>query len=159
MELLFGVFILDVTVELLEVVFTWYEQGPHWEVIGPLLAGPLFYTYVIGQLAVLSTLPLLLLAYVPISRISGPPLVHLVGVIAFLIALQVLFMRYNIVIGGQMISRSDRGFLDFEFEFLGREGGLMATFVFLAPFATYSLISRFLPIFEEQGPLDSAEKL
>jgi predicted membrane protein len=157
MELLFGVFILDVTVELLEVVFTWYEQGPHWEVIRPLLAGPLFYTYVIGQLAVLSTLPLLLLGYVPISRISGRPLVHLVGVIAFLIALQVLFMRYNIVIGGQMISRSDRGFLSFEFEFFGREGELMSTLVFVAPFVTYFLISRFLPIFDEQGPIDAAK--
>lgn len=156
MELLFGVFILDVTVELLEVVFTWYEQGPHWEVIRPLLEGPLFYTYVIGQIGVLSTLPLLLLAYIPISRISGPPLVHLVGVIAFLIALQVLFMRYNIVIGGQMISRSDRGFLHFHFELLGREGALMATLVFVAPFVTYFLLSRYLPIFDEEQPAPAA---
>jgi predicted membrane protein len=122
-------------------------------VIQPLLAGPLFYTYVIGQLLLFSGLPLLLLAYVPISRISGRPLVHLVAFIAFLIALQVLLMRYNIVIGGQMISRSNRGFLDFHIHFLGREGALMATLIFIAPFLTYGLITRFVPVFEEQGPL------
>jgi len=59
-------------------------------------------------------------------------------------------MRYNIVIGGQMISRSDRGFLHFHFEILGREGALMATLVFIAPFATYFLLSRYLPIFDEE---------
>jgi len=158
MELLLGVFVLDVTVELLEVVFTWYEQGPHWEVIQPLLAGPLFDTYVIGQLLIFSGLPLLLLAYVPISRISGRPLVHLVAFIAFLIAIQVLLMRYNIVIGGQMISRSDRGFLDFHFEFLGREGALMATLIFIAPFVTYYLLTRVLPVFDEQGTFDSGAR-
>ena len=55
-------------------------------------------------------------------------------------------MRYNVVIGGQMISKSDRGFVDFHFELLGKEGGLMAAVILILPFIFYALLNRFMPI-------------
>jgi Ni/Fe-hydrogenase subunit HybB-like protein len=67
-DYLWGLLMLDVVLEGLEMVYMVYESGHHWAVVGPLLAGPLFGSYVIGQLLILSGLPLLLLAYVVLFR-------------------------------------------------------------------------------------------
>lgn len=62
--------------------------------------------------------------------------------------LQVLFMRYNVVIGGQLVSKSDRGFVPFHFELLGREGVLAAAVILLLPLVAYAFLSRYVvPVF------------
>jgi uncharacterized membrane protein YdjX (TVP38/TMEM64 family) len=60
-------------------------------------------------------------------------------------------MRYNVVIGGQMISKSDRGYVDFHFEWFAKEGLVPSIIILSAPFITYFIISRFLPIFSDDA--------
>lgn len=149
MDYLWGLFILDVTFETLEIVYMFYEHGHHWAVVGPLLQGKLFGSYVIGQMLVLSGLPLLLLAYVVLFDVADRRFLKVANFAALCIVLQVLLMRFNVVIGGQMISKSDRGYVDFHFEWLAREGVLPALIILAAPFVTYWVLSRFLPIFSD----------
>jgi hypothetical protein len=59
-------------------------------------------------------------------------------------------MRFNVVIGGQMLSKSDRGFVTFHFEFLAKEGVLPAILILIAPFVVYYILNRFIPIFDDQ---------
>lgn len=151
MDYLWGLFILDVTFESLEVVYMYYEHGHHWAVVGPLLTGKLLGTYAIGQMLIFSGLPLLLLGYVVLFEVSDKRFLRLVNVAATCIVIQVLLMRFNVVIGGQMISKSDRGYVDFHFEWLAREGVIPALIILAAPFLTYWLVSRFLPIFKDDA--------
>ena len=151
MTILWVVFAIALTIEILEVVFAFYERGHHWSVIGPLLSGPLFGTYFIGQLLLFSAVPLIVLGYAVIVTQPAKRLLYLANFSCLLIVLQVLFMRYNVVIGGQLISKSYRGFTEFHFELFAREGVLLSLLVLAAPFVTYYLISRVLPIFDD-GP-------
>jgi Ni/Fe-hydrogenase subunit HybB-like protein len=146
---LWVVFAIALTIEVLEVVYAAYEHGHHWSVIGPLLSGPLFGTYMIGQLLLFSLVPLVVLGYVVL--VDPPPKAFLVlaNFSCLLIVLQVLFMRFNVVIGGQLISKSNRGFSEFHFEWFAKEGVLLSLVVLAAPFVTYYLISRVVPIFED----------
>jgi predicted membrane protein len=66
-----------------------------------------------------------------------------------MLVLQVLFMRFNVVVGGQLISKSDRGFTEFHFEFLAREGVLPAIIILSAPFVVFYIISRFVPVLSD----------
>lgn len=141
-------FVLDWALEMLELVHVSYRSGHEWAEIGPLLAGPLFNTYVIGQVLVTSLIPTVLMAYIVLSRADGRKLLYLGNLCSLLVLLQVLLMRYNVVIGGQLISKSGRGFLDFELEFFGKEGVLTAMIIFTGPFIVYYLISRFIPVFD-----------
>lgn len=68
---------------------------------------------------------------------------------SLLLVLQVLVMRFNVVIGGQLISKSGRGFVDFHWELLGKEGLAVSLLILGAPFAVYFVLSRFLPIFDD----------
>jgi Ni/Fe-hydrogenase subunit HybB-like protein len=150
MVILWALFILDFTIEMLEIVYAKYEHGHHWSLIGPLLNGPLFNTYVIGQILICSVIPLILLGYIVVSRAWGKQLLYIANFSSLLIVLQVLLMRYNVVIGGQMISNSDRGFIPFHFEFFAREGLLPTMIILAGPFLLYYFFNQFFPMFDDQ---------
>lgn len=142
-------FLLAFALEMLEVGYAFFEQGHHWSVIRPLLAGPLYNTYFIAQVCVLSIPPLILLGFVVLGKMRDGVMLFWANTASLLLVLQVLFMRYNVVIGGQRLSRSDRGFVDFHWEFLGKEGLLMAIVIMVLPFVTYAFLSRQIPVFEK----------
>ncbi len=146
MTYLWGVFVLTFALEMLEVASVVYENGWHWSQIGPLLAGPLFNSWVIGQVLILSVIPIFLIGYTVLSNISGKPLFYLANLGALMLLTQVLFMRFNVVIGGQLISKSERGFVDYHFELFGHEGVLASAAVFTVPFFFFFILSRYLPI-------------
>ncbi len=148
MAFLWGIFIFDYALEVIELAFIVYERGYHWSVVGPLLAGPLFGSYAIAQMGLLSATPFLVLGYVVLSNIRGRMMIHMANFGSFLLLMQVIVMRFNVVIGGQLISKSERGFVDFHWEFFGKEGVLTALVLLAAPFVAYYVISRFIPIFE-----------
>ena len=103
---------------------------------------------------ILGLFVLLLIGFVVLSRVQGRALLYLANLGSLMLVLQVLFMRFNVVVGGQLISKSERGFVDFPLEFFAREGVLTVTLIFVAPFALYYLISRFLPILEDGGEVE-----
>jgi predicted membrane protein len=83
----------------------------------------------------------------------------LATVAAILTLLQVFSMRWNIVIGGQLLSKSLRGLRSpYEPEVFGREGILVAIALFAAPFVILFVFDRVLGIDEDEeaGPHGTA---
>jgi predicted membrane protein len=68
---------------------------------------------------------------------------------ALLILSGVLAMRWNVVIGGQLFSKSLRGFTTFKMELQGQEGWLVAGALMLLP---YVLLMVFIPLFLRDSP-------
>jgi len=151
MTYLWGFFLLTFTLEMLEVASVIYERGWHWSIVGPLLRGPLYDSWFIGQIVILSVIPLFVLGYTVLSNIMGRGMIFLSVVSSLMLLMQVLFMRFNVVIGGQMISKSERGFVDYDFHLLGHEGILASAIVFTFPFITFYILSRFIPILGRTG--------
>jgi Ni/Fe-hydrogenase subunit HybB-like protein len=148
MAFLWSIFIIDYILEIVEVAFVAYEQVWHWTIVKPLLQGPLFYSYVVAQMGFLSVVPFLILGYVVLSNVGGRALLYLSNLGCFLLLMQVLVMRFNVVVGGQLISKSGRGFVDFHWEFFAKEGLVTAAVLLAAPYVAYYIINRFIPIFE-----------
>ena len=67
-----------------------------------------------------------------------------------LVLFQVLCMRWNVVIGGQLLSKTGSGFHEYHPEWLGKEGILAAIGVFLAPFVVLFVLIKILRPFEER---------
>jgi Ni/Fe-hydrogenase subunit HybB-like protein len=157
MVFLWATFILAFTLEMLELATVIYERGWHWSIVGPLLGGPLFESFVIGQVSILSVIPLFLLGYVALSSIGGKALLYLANIGSLMLVMQVLFMRFNVVVGGQLISKSERGFVDFHWEVFTKEGLLTVALIFAGPFVLYHVIGRFIPIFEK-APAEASDE-
>jgi predicted membrane protein len=74
---------------------------------------------------------------------------------SLLIVLGVLAMRWNVVIGGQLFSKSLRGFMSYKMEFAGLEGWFMAALLFALPFVVLViLVKLFLPSSPPASPAD-----
>lgn len=152
---LWGIFILDFVLEILEVLFAAYEQGHHWSLIEPLLRGPLFESYFVVQILILSVIPFCLLGYATVVDVKEKSLLYFANLGSFLLILQVLFMRFNVVIGGQMVAKSERGFAQFHWDFLSPEGVLVCVAIFVMPYLMYYIISQFIPVFGEEEAEES----
>jgi hypothetical protein len=71
----------------------------------------------------------------------------LIWISATMLLGQVLLMRWNVVIGGQLLSKSMRGFTDYFPGFWHREGLVMAAAIFTMPFVILYVFHRIVPLF------------
>jgi predicted membrane protein len=61
---------------------------------------------------------------------------------AFMILFGVLAMRWNVVIGGQLFSKSLRGVMGYKLEFAGVEGWLMGVVLLSLPFIILTVLVK-----------------
>ncbi|MFT5327279.1 MAG: Ni/Fe-hydrogenase subunit HybB-like protein [Planctomycetaceae bacterium] len=147
-----------VTLETLELVHMAYEAGEEWHVIKELLTTRLAVSYGIVQVLIGSIVPFFLLLIATRPRLNPRVMSFLSCLSGLLILVQVFAMRWNVVVGGQMFSKSFRGFVDYPLHITGREGLIVAAVVLILPFVALAVASRFLPLLsddEESVPADS----
>jgi len=145
---------LTVTLELLEIVTLAYERNEEWLVIGPLLATKLAFSFIGIQMVFGSLIPFILLAVVVLMRkFLTDPLRNTITFVASLILLiQVFSMRWNVVIGGQIFSKSMRGFREsYVPELFGQEGVALALVIVTVPFVFMAIFNRYLPLYEAEA--------
>jgi len=139
--------ILTITLELLEIIVMKYERSESWLIISELLATRLEFSYVTVQMIVGGLIPLILLAVVVLlNRYLHARVNNTLSTVAALLCLvQVFAMRWNIVVGGQLLSKSLRGLRStYEPELFGREGVLMALALLATPFVILWVFDRVL---------------
>lgn len=150
LKFLWGFFILDFVFEMLEVFSHAYMSTHHWHVLENLLWGPLYTTYWTLQVKVFSLIPFLLLAVLCLWRVKDRIIVFFAPIVSLMILLQVLLMRWNVVIGGQLMSNSTRGQVYFTPEWMGREGILAAIIVMSAPIVILFILSKIFPLWMKE---------
>jgi Ni/Fe-hydrogenase subunit HybB-like protein len=141
--------ILTITLELLEILVMAYERSESWLIISELLSTRLQFSYITMQMIVGGLIPLILLGIVVLmNRYLHPRLRNTLSTAAAVLCLlQVFSMRWNIVVGGQLLSKSLRGLRSpYEPEVFGREGVLMAIALVLVPFVILWVFDRVLGI-------------
>jgi Ni/Fe-hydrogenase subunit HybB-like protein len=156
---LFYALVVDFSVEALDWIHRLYAAEESIHVLKHLAAGKLFYTLLVGQLCMGTLLPLLLLGSTQLVRNRIPMSVRrrLYYVSALLILTGVLLMRWNVVIGGQLFSKSLRGFTTFKMELAGQEGWLMSVGLMVLPFVVLAVLIRFfLPAGQPAGKADAS---
>jgi Ni/Fe-hydrogenase subunit HybB-like protein len=141
--------ILTVTLELLEIIMLAYEKAEAWHIISPLLTTRLQFSFISVQMIIGSLIPFILLFIVVImNKYLHDRVRNALTVFAsLLLLLQVFSMRWNIVIGGQLLSKSFRGLRSaYEPHLFEREGILVAIVLFVLPFVILYVFDRVLPI-------------
>lgn len=154
--------ILSVTLELLEIMTLAYEAADEWTIIGPLLGDQLAFSFIGIQLIFGAMIPIILLGVVVLmSRYLTDQIRNTLCFVASLMLLvQVFAMRWNVVIGGQIFSKSLRGFREAQSPGLfEKEGIALAILIFVFPLVFIALFNRVLPVFEppDAGETNEAE--
>ena len=149
-QLLWLFMTVTVSMELLEIITLAYEQSEPWMIVSQLLTNQLSFSFISVQMILGSLIPfILLMITVLMDRYLHKKVRNTLSFVAScLLLIQVFAMRWNIVIGGQIFSKSLRGFRDYHPLFLEKEGILAALIILSLPFILLFVLNRVLPPFE-----------
>ena len=142
---LFFVLILDFTLEALDQVHRIYEAEESFEIIKMLVSGKLYLTLFVGQGLVGTIIPLVTLAFLQFYKHQIKLRKTLYFITGVLVLIGVYSMRWNVVIGGQLFSKSFSGFTSFKLGLIGLDGTLMAAFWLLLPVGILTFLLWLLP--------------
>lgn len=150
------IFIIDFALEGLDVIQRTYTAEESFDIIYALVHGHLFATHVVMQLILGTFVPLALLGWIQFGKVSAPARVRIYWLSSVLTLIGIFFMRWNVVIGGQLFSKSLRGFTTYKVELIGWEGGLMALSQAILPVLILIFLIKFLPPWQEHPVTDRA---
>jgi Ni/Fe-hydrogenase subunit HybB-like protein len=145
-----------VTLEMLELVHMAYEAGEEWHVIKALLTTRLAFSYGVIQVLIGSVVPFFLLLIATRPRLNPRVMSFLSALSGLLILVQVFAMRWNVVVGGQLFSKSFRGFVEYPLHIGGREGLIAAAVVLISPCVALAFAGRFLPLLSDDHQVNPA---
>jgi predicted membrane protein len=144
-KFLFFILLLDFTLEALDQIHRIYVAEESFEIIKLLVSGKLYLTLFVGQGLVGTLIPLITLAFLQFYKGRIRLRKTLYAIVSVLTLIGVYSMRWNVVIGGQLFSKSFAGFTSFKVGLIGLDGTLMAAFWLLLPIGILAFLLWLLP--------------
>ena len=148
--------ILDVSLEILDFIHRVYESEESIEILSELIFSKLFISLTIVQILIGTLIPLILLVTGRFSRAPDELRRVLYFIAAILVQVGIFSTRWNVVIGGQLFSKSFRGLTVYKTELGGIEGLGMAIVFLVLPFIILWVLLKVLPPWDEakvpEGP-------
>ncbi len=136
-------YILDLSLEFVEFTHIFYAAEEGIELIAKLMMDKLFLTFVVIQIIVGALLPIILIV---LTKLIKPKVQILLYTLASILTLIGVFaMRWNVVIGGQILSKTLRGFSNYSMPLFGPESLVLALAILALPFLILYVLVWVLP--------------
>jgi Ni/Fe-hydrogenase subunit HybB-like protein len=146
---LFYTFVIDFSLEMLDLLQRTYEADESFHTLDFMVHTRLWGSQVILQICVGTLLPLALLAANQLWRFSELRRKAMYLIASLLTLVGIFAMRWNVVIGGQLFSKSFLGYTTYKVEFAAREGLLAAMGLMALPFILVVVLVKLLPPWAE----------
>jgi Ni/Fe-hydrogenase subunit HybB-like protein len=142
---LFYTFVIDFTLEMLDLVHRTYEADESFRSLDFMVHTRLWSSQVILQICLGTLAPLALLAANQLWRFSEVRRRAMYTAAGVLTLIGIFAMRWNVVIGGQLFSKSFLGYTTYKMQLVTREGLFTAIALMLLPFAIFFVLIKLLP--------------
>lgn len=146
---LFYVMIIDFSLEALDFLHRVYESEESIKILSYLVSNKLFISIVVVQLLIGMILPLAMIASMKSSKFPAELKNIIYFLSAILVQVGIFSTRWNIVIGGQLFSKSFRGLTVYKLTFFGLEGLVAAIIVLSLPFIILYILTKLIPPWED----------
>jgi predicted membrane protein len=137
--------IVDFALEALDYIHRIYQSEESIGILTELVAARLFTSLVIVQLLLGMLVPLLILVLVRTVNLNEELRKLLYFSASVLILVGIFSMRWNVVIGGQLYSKSFRGLMAYKMEITGIESLMTALALLALPFIILTVLFWLLP--------------
>lgn len=144
-EILLYAMIVDFSLELLDFIQRLYESEESITILASMVSNRLFISLIITQVILGTIFPIIAIAVARFGRFPDELRRYLFFIAAILVQVGIFSTRWNVVIGGQLFSKSLRGLTTYKLEFFGIEGLLVALVILILPFVILWVMSRMLP--------------
>ena len=146
---LFYTMIIDFSLETLDFIHRIYESEESINILATLVSGKLFVSLVVVQLLMGMIIPLGLIAAIKIFKTPDELRKLIYFVSALLVQVGIFSTRWNVVIGGQLFSKSFSGLTAYKMTFFGLEGLLVSIAILVLPLIILYILFKILPPWEE----------
>jgi len=147
---LFYVFLIDFSLEMLDLVHRIYEADESFRSLDFMVRTRLYTSQVIVQIYLGTVLPILLLAATQLLRLRERLRRGIYATASLLTLIGIFAMRWNVVIGGQLFSKSYLGYTSYKLEFATREGLLTTVLLMILPLVILWGLLKLLPPWPKQ---------
>jgi predicted membrane protein len=147
---LFYTFVIDFSLEMLDLIHRTYEADESFRSLDFMVHTRLWFSQVLLQICMGTLVPLALLAANQLWIFSAPVRRRMYVTACSLTLVGIFAMRWNVVIGGQLFSKSFLGYTSYKLDFVTREGLLPAVLLMLLPFAIFFVLINLLPPWEHE---------
>lgn len=144
-KILFYILIIDFTLEGLDQIHRIYEAEESFEILDLLVHGPLFLTLFIFQIFLGTIVPMVSLGILQLHKPKEATRRFIYFCSSILVLFGIFFMRWNVVIGGQLFSKSFYGFTAYKIRLAGTEGLLLSLVWLILPFFILAFLLWLLP--------------
>jgi predicted membrane protein len=142
--------LIDLSLEILDFVHRLYESEESITILAQLVFNKLFISLTITQLLLGTILPVILLTVARFIMKLPDEMKRLIYcVAAVLVQVGIFSTRWNVVVGGQLFSKSLRGFTFYKLELGGLEGLFTGLGLLILPFVVLYILVKLLPPWDE----------
>jgi Ni/Fe-hydrogenase subunit HybB-like protein len=142
---MFYIFIIDFSLEMLDLIHRIYEADESFRSLDFMVHTKLFFSQIVLQICLGTVVPLVLLFLTQVAKIPEIVRKRMYVVSGALALIGIFAMRWNVVIGGQLFSKSFLGYTTYKLELVTREGLLPAIALTILPFIFLFVLIKLLP--------------
>ena len=142
---LFYAVIVDFSLEFLDFIHRLYESEESIKILSELVLNKLIISLLVMQILLGMIAPLGIMVSIKMLNLNDELRKLLYFLSVLLIQLGIFSTRWNVVIGGQMFSKSLAGLTTYKMEIVGIEGLLTAITLLIVPFIVLALLIKILP--------------
>jgi Ni/Fe-hydrogenase subunit HybB-like protein len=138
-------FVIDFSLEMLDLLHRIYEADESFQSLDFMVHTRLYASHILVQIVAGTLVPIGLLALSQVLALSERARRGLYATATVLTLVGIFAMRWNVVIGGQLFSKSFLGYTTYKMEFATREGLFTAAVLMALPFGILWGLVRLLP--------------
>lgn len=142
---LFYAFVIDFSLEMLDLIHRIYEADESFHSLDFMVHTRLYYSQIVVQIVIGTVIPLVLLALMQVVKLTEAARRGIAVTASLLTLVGIFAMRWNVVIGGQLFSKSFLGYTTYKMGFATREGLLPAVILMVLPFFILWALIKLLP--------------
>lgn len=146
---LFYTFIIDFSLEMLDLIHRIYEADESFRSLDFMVHTQLYIPHIVVQICLGTLVPLVLLPITQVVKLGEVARKRMYAVVGGLTLMGIFAMRWNVVIGGQLFSKSFLGYTTYKMSLVSREGLLVAIALTLLPLGILWLLIKLLPPWTE----------
>ncbi len=146
---LFYTFIIDFSLEMLDLIHRVYEADESFRSLDFMVHTRLYIPHIVIQIVLGTLVPLLLLAVTQVFKLPEITRKRIYAFAGCLTLMGIFAMRWNVVIGGQLFSKSFLGYTTYKMTLATREGLLMALALTLLPIGILWVLVKLLPPWQD----------
>jgi Ni/Fe-hydrogenase subunit HybB-like protein len=149
-------FVIDFSLEMLDLLQRIYEADESFRSLDFMVHTRLWKSQVIVQILLGTVTPIVLLGLAQILKLTDKARKRIYALAGCLTVIGIFAMRWNVVIGGQLFSKSFLGYTTYKMGFATREGLLTAIALLILPFIILWILVKLLPPWTDADSLPAS---